>query len=190
MQENAIQELDKAKAAAAAFMAGSYPDRTWFIIGGALRDTDMGLQMKDVDIFVSGYDNDPIPEGAEDGARNAYLLRAYTVPWMGFELNIIFLRGVWDLQRAADRCDFGICQIGYDPTTDVTYRSDAYRTDRSMHTLTLCRDTVPERKKRMQAKFPTHFYSNRDNFKVTNASTTFHYNSETGTIEEGPIFMQ
>ena len=185
-----MQELDKAKAAAVSFMAGSYPDRTWFIIGGALRDTDMGLPMKDVDIFVSGYEDDPVPDDAEDGARNAYLLRAFTVPWMGFELNIIFLRGVWDLERATDRCDFGICQIGYDPLTERTYRSDAYRIDRDMRTLTLCRDTVPERKQRMLAKFPDSRFRNRGNFKVSHNATAFHYNVETGKIEQEAVFEQ
>ena len=186
-----LQKLKNAKAAARSFMAGSYPDREWFIIGGALRDTYLGLEMKDVDIFVSGFDTDPIPDGeVEDGARNAYLLRAYTVPWMGFELNIIFLRGVWDLKRAADRCDFGICQIGYDPVTEVTYRSDAYVLDCSNYTLTLCRDTVPERKQRMQTKFPTWRFRNPQGHTLSYNNTTFHYNPDNGMIEEQVIFLQ
>lgn len=177
------QNLAKAKAAAVEYMAGAHPDRTWFIVGGALRDTDAGIAFKDVDIFVSGYAHDPEPTGCnDDGERDAYLMRAYTVEWKSYELNIIFLRGEWDLERATNRCDFGICQIGYDPTTRYTYRSDAYRKDRDLKTLTLTRSTVPERRRRMQDKFLSHSFRNPKGYTVDDNATHWHYNSETGRL--------
>jgi hypothetical protein len=186
-----MNALDNAKQAAKSFMAGAYPDRVWFLIGGALRDTDLGVDMRDVDIFVSGYDTDPDPEDCEDdGERNAYLLRAYTQPWMGVELNLVFLRGEWDLERATDRCDFGICQIGYDPVTDRTYRSNAYNKDRLNKTFTLCLNTVPERKDRLSKKFPDFRYRNPELYKLTWQDATWHYNAETRLLEKKYITQQ
>jgi len=177
--------LNAAKRAAQLFMAGAYPDRTWFIIGGALRDTDRGVAFKDIDIFVSGYSTDPLPEeGTDDGQRNAHLMRAFIQPWMGFELNIVFLRGTWDLKRTADRCDYGICQAGWCPVTDETYRSNQYLLDAKYKTLTLCRDTLPERKERMQAKFEGWLHFNPKNFLISNNVSFFVYNSDTQSIEE------
>jgi hypothetical protein len=183
------QKLDRAKAATAEYMAGVYPDRKYFIVGGALRDTDLGAEMKDVDIFVSGYDTDPDPMCEDDGERNAYLMRAYTVDWKGFELNIIFLRGDWTLERVTDRCDFGICQIGYDPVTRLTYRSPAYESDFGRNELTLCRDTVPERQMRMERKFPLFNFRNPQHHTVSQSSTNWHYDPETGMLDQRPTTM-
>jgi len=174
-----------AKFAAMSFMKGSYPDRDWFIVGGLIRDTDMGLPVKDIDIFISGYSTDPLPEmSTDDGSRNAYLMRAQVIPWMGFELNLVFLRGEWNLERTADRCDYGICQAGWCPRTDRTYRSDQYSQDMQFKQLTLCRDTVPERQVRMQDKFPHFIHRNPKEYAISNKVTSWCYNSETKSIDK------
>lgn len=137
------------------YMQLNHPDRNWYIVGGALRDTELSKPVKDIDIFVVGYDADLLPPlEAEDGDRNAYLLRAYTEVFKGMEVNLIFMRGAdWSLARMTDRCDFGICQIGWCPVQDRVYRSDDYKCDVANKTLTLCRETPAERLGRMQSKF-------------------------------------
>lgn len=155
------RNLTKAKEAAKEFMQNFHPDREWWIVGGALRDADFGRPFKDIDIFINGRDTDLLPEGCEDlGDKNAYLLRAYTVkdyPYKGetFEVNLIFMRGdFWTLEKMTERCDFGICQIGWEPATDRTYMSDQFIEDRMNRRLTLCRETTQERVDRMARKFP------------------------------------
>jgi hypothetical protein len=177
--------IQNAKAAAVSFMAGAYPDRDWFIIGGLIRDTDMGFVVKDIDIFISGYKTDPLPEArTDDGSRNAYLMRAQIIPWLGFQLNLVFLRGKWDLERTADRCDYGVCQAGWCPKTERTYRSDQYIQDIQFKQLTLCRDTVPERQTRMQNKFPHYTHMNPKEYLISDKVSSWAYNSETHSIEK------
>lgn len=149
--------LDEAKKVAAEWMSMTYPCRKWYIAGGCLRDTDLGRDFKDVDIFVSGFETDPEPvdlDGllADPGDRNAYLMRAEVVSFKGFDLNIIFMRTTWTLEGIADRCDFGICQISWCPEEDRTYRSDAYLWDKERRFATNTRATVPTRFERMADK--------------------------------------
>jgi len=172
-------------AAAVEFMAAFHPDRTWFIVGGLLRDTENGGgNYKDIDIFIVGYDTDLLPKGAEDGEKNAYLLRAYTVkdyPFFGrpMEINLIFMRGAdWTLERMTDRCDFGICQIGYCPVEGRIYRSDDYMCDKTRGTLTLARETTQARVDRMKAKFPFHRFHNPSGITV-DGEKSWCYDEET-----------
>lgn len=172
-----IERLNDAKAAARAFMAEQYPDRQWFICGGALRDTDLGKPFKDVDVFVSGFETDPEPRDefglADIGDRNAYLMRAFTIDFMGFDINVILMRTPWTLQTIAERCDFGICQIAWCPETDQTYRSEPYLHDINDRTVTATRATHPERWERMQAKFPLYRMRNPRNLPA--ATGGWHY---------------
>lgn len=168
----AQSKLAAAKEAARDYMQRNHPTRTWFLVGGAIRDTDFGIAFKDVDIFVSGYETDPDPK-AELGDRNAYLMRAYSEWYMGFEINIIFMRRPWTLEQIADRCDFGICQTAWCPVTDRTYRSDAYAADLNNHTLTIARSTHPDRFVRMKAKFPSFTFNNPRNLPA--ATGGWHY---------------
>lgn len=155
------RRLDNAKAAAQEFMQAFHPEREWWIVGGLLRDVALYRQWKDIDIFINGYDTDLMPEDCDDpGASNAYLLRAYTVkdyPYKDekYEINLIFMRGHnWSLTKITDRCDFGICQIGWCPVTNETYKSEAFEADKRNQTLTLFRETTVERVERMKSKFP------------------------------------
>lgn len=164
--------LRKAKEAAIEFMNAFHPDRQWWIVGGLLRDSDLNRPFKDIDIFINGYDTDLLPQGAEIGDKNAYLLRAYTVndyPYKGerYEINLIFMRGdQWTLEKMSDRCDFGICQVGWCPLEDREYRSDAYVHDKTKKTLTISRNTSKERYERMKSKFPTHLVRNPEEFTL------------------------
>lgn len=183
------RRLILAKEASVEFMAAFHPDREWWIVGGALRDTDLGVDFKDVDIFIKGYDTDLLPKGEVDlGDRNAYLLRAYTVkdyPYKGerFEINLIFMRGEhWSLESMTDRCDFGICQIGWDPKNNRTYRSSAYLKDHHEKTLTLTRETSRERKSRMENKFPIFDFRNPDHIEL-DGDRTWGYSEESGELE-------
>lgn len=178
-----------AKEAADEFMAAFHPNREWWIVGGALRDADLGHRFKDIDIFINGYETDLLPEGDIDlGDRNAYLLRAYTVkeyPYKGerFEINLIFMRGSnWSLKTMTDRCDFGICQIGWDPADNRVYRSSTYLHDFSSKTLTLTRETSRERTRRMQNKFPAFSFRNPDNIEV-DGDRRWVYSEESGQLE-------
>ena len=149
-------ELIKALGTTTSFMRRYMPDRQWFVVGGALRDSDMGRSFKDVDVFIVGKQFDALPNaGVDRGDRNAYVFRADTVIYRGIEINLIHMRGTgWTLESMTDRCDFGICQIGWCPEQNTLYRSDDYKTDKSQHQLTLCRDTAQERLQRMQKKYP------------------------------------
>lgn len=165
-----MKTLKMAKEAAIEFMTAFHSDREWWVVGGLLRDSDMGKPFKDIDIFINGYATDLLPEGAEIGDKNAYLLRAYTVeayPYMGetYEINLIFMRGDrWSLKSMSDRCDFGICQIGWCPVTDVAYRSELYYHDKGHRTLTLARNTALGRVTRMEEKFPAYSLRNPKGF--------------------------
>lgn len=179
----------RAKDAAKEFMTHFHPDRKWWIVGGLLRDTELWRPAKDIDIFISGYNEDLLPEGCEDfGDRNAYLLRAYTVkayPYKGqdYEINLIFMRGdFWTLEKMTDRCDFGICQIGYDPLTGETYRSDKYKADVANKTITMSRDTTQNRINRMREKFPEFEFQNPDDLDV-NGKKSWCYNPETQLLQ-------
>ena len=181
--------LRLAKEASMEFMAAFHPDREWWIVGGALRDTELGLDFKDVDIFINGYDTDLLPEGDVDlGDRNAYLLRAYTAkdyPYKGerFDINLIFMRGGhWSLESMTDRCDFGICQIGWDPSNNRTYRSSEYLNDYHVKTLTLTRETSRERKNRMENKFSTFAFRNPNNITL-DGDRMWVYSEESGELE-------
>ena len=175
---DAIDKLDHAKKMAVQYMNEHHAGRQWFLVGGALRDTELGKPFKDFDIFVVGYETDPVPlhfngEKAEAGDRNAYLMKAYTVRVEDIDLNLIFMRGDWDLKGIADRCDFGICQIAWCPVTRETYRSEKYEADIKNKTLTVDRATVPERYDRMQAKFPEYTIRNPSNLPTSTGS--WHY---------------
>ncbi len=181
--------LRLAKEASMDFMAAFHPDREWWIVGGALRDTDLGQRFKDVDIFINGYDTDLLPEGEVDlGDRNAFLLRAYTVKdylYKGerFEINLIFMRGDhWNLESMTDRCDFGICQIGWDPTNNRTYRSSLYLSDHHDKTLTLARETSRERKSRMENKFSDFAFRNPEYIEL-DGDRMWVYSEESGELE-------
>lgn len=182
-------DMSKGKQAAIEFMNNFHPDRTWWIVGGMLRDSAMDRGYKDIDIFINGRDTDLLPdEGTDHGDKNAFLLRAYTVreyPYEGdtFEINLIFMRGnFWDLEQMSDRCDFGICQIGWEPTTNRTYRSEAFFRDMQDNTLTMTRETSKERVQRMQAKFPHHLFRNPQNL-TTDGTRCWCYNEETSQLE-------
>jgi len=170
--------LDAAKAAAREYMAANLPDRDWFIVGGALRDTTLGRPFKDVDIFISGFPTDPVPEFDQEelettdpadlaADRNAYLMKAYTINYAGFELNIIYMRTPWTLEGIADRCDFGICQVSWCPKTDTTYHSPQFLYDLGHRTLTNTRTTAAERHDRMQDKFPDFLPRNPRNLPTS-----------------------
>lgn len=167
------ERLLKAKLAAIEFMDTFHPGRTWWIVGGALRDTVLYRPFKDIDIFIGGFATDMLPEDAIDlGDRNAYLLRAYTVkdyPYKGekFEINLIFMRGEhWTLERMTNRCDFGICQIGWCPIEDRTYKSVMFNNDVNLHEITLTRETSRERLNRMRSKFPNYSLRNPQDLEV------------------------
>lgn len=183
-----MKSIFNAKLAAIEFMNTFHPNREWWVVGGMLRDTDQGREFKDIDIFIAGFPNDLLPEGdVDDGDKNAFLLRAYTVkdyPYRGdpYEINLIFMRGAdWSLERMADRCDFGICQIGWCPKTGRTYRSDAYNQDRDYRTLTLTRETSQERIRRMELKFPMHGLRNPDHIAV-DGKKRWTYDEDTGKL--------
>lgn len=174
--------------AATEFMNDFHPNRKWWIVGGALRDAELGRPFKDIDIFINGIDSDALPDpDVDDGDRNAYLRRASveTIIYQGveFELNLIHMRGDdWTLRRVTERCDFGICMIGYGPVSGVTYRSLRYSADIRWNTLTLYRETTTKRRDRMCAKFPNHTYRNPYGLKYDGASA-WCYNKETGTLD-------
>lgn len=181
--------IDKAKEAAVEFMTHFHPDRVWWIVGGLLRDGELGIEPKDIDIFISGYGKDLLPTGCEDlGDKNAFLLRAYTVdnyPYKGdnYQINLIFMRGdFWDLYQMTDRCDFGICQIGWCPKTNETYRSDQYLYDKYYAVFTLCRETTQERVNRMKDKLPYYMLDNPYNITV-DGKKCWGYNKDTQEIE-------
>lgn len=181
--------LSKAKEAAIEFMEAFHPDREWWIVGGLLRDSAMNRPFKDIDIFINGRDTDLLPQHCPDlGDKNAFLLRAYTVaayPYKGqdFEINLIFMRGdFWDLQSITDRCDFGICQIGWEPVTETTYRSEAFFRDIQDSTLTMTRETSKERVQRMKAKFPRHLFRNPQKL-TTDGTRRWCYNDATQQLE-------
>lgn len=181
--------LIKAKEAAKEFMEAFHPDRQWWIVGGLLRDSELYRVPKDIDIFIQGYDTDLLPENCEDlGDKNAFLLRAYTVkdyPYKGetYEINLIFMRGdFWDLNSMTDRCDFGICQIGWCPVTNETYRSDKYNLDVRRRQLTLCRETTQERVNRMKDKFPYFTFTNPKSLTV-DGKKCWSYNPGSGRLE-------
>lgn len=184
-----MKTLKHAKEAAVEFMEAFHPNRQWWIVGGLLRDHDMHKPFKDIDIFINGYDTDMLPVGAEIGDKNAFLLRAYTVeayPYKGdrYEINLIFMRGdQWTLESMSDRCDFGICQIGWCPEQDREYRSKAYIFDKGNNTLTLCRNTTKDRVKRMQDKFPNHKLRNPDLFLLDD-KRFWKYDEQTQQLEK------
>ena len=175
-------------AAAKDFMAVHHPAREWWIVGGLLRDDALGRAFKDVDIFINGREGDLLPLGCDDlGDRNAYLLRAvkfqYDHDGGTYELNLIFMRGsFWTLESITDRCDFGICQIGYDPVNDVEYRSAQFEDDLKDECFTMCRETTQERVERMEDKFPEYTYRNPKKLSVGGSGAWF-YNSSTGSLD-------
>lgn len=163
----------KALEAAREFMQAFHPDREWWVVGGLLRDNLLGKPVKDVDIFINGRSTDLMPEGEpEDGAANAYLLRAHKVEGYAYngdtyELNLIFMRGSrWNRHTIANRCDFGICQISWCPVENEVYRSLQFQTDVERKTITLCRETAAERVGRMQRKFTDYALQNPDNLQL------------------------
>jgi hypothetical protein len=182
------ERLSVALEAATEFMADFYPAANWWVVGGCLRDTELDRDFKDIDIFVAGSIKDALPdEDTDDGDRNAYLRRASTelITYQGeqFELNIIHMRGPdWDLKRVTDRCDFGVCMIGWCPKTGETYRSERYDTDMRWSTVTLYRETTSERRERMEKKFPTFRYRNPYRLKYDGAKV-WCYNRETGKLD-------
>ena len=181
-------KLNKAKLAAIEFMETFHPGRDWWIVGGALRDTVLSRDFKDIDIFISGFTTDLLPDDAIDlGDRNAYLLRAYTVkdyPYKSekFEINLIFMRGdQWSLESMTNRCDFGICQIGWCPKEDRTYKSRKFERDVNNTTLTLTRNTSQERLKRMKSKFVAYDFINPDRLTI-DTDRRWVYSPEEGAL--------
>ena len=177
---------DKTLATVKQMMNEEYPGRTWFVVGGYFRDLDLGLPFKDVDVFVNGYATDPVPDTKDKGDRDAYLYYAVTKQYEGIEVNLIFMRGEFTLEEMTDRCDFGICQIGWCPVEDRLYQSMNYIQDCSNKTLTLLRSTAPERVERMQSKFPDYTFRNPQDLMVSDTLMVWHYDSDSKTVERVP----
>ena len=172
----------KAVNAAKAFMLLNFPDRRWFIVGGLLRDDYLDKPFKDIDVFIVGYSTDPQPD-VDLGAHNAHLYYAETRYFEGFQINLIFMRGDhWSLETMTERCDFGICQIGYCPVEDRVYITDDFKFDATYKILTQCRDTVPSRLTRMQDKFSDFVYYNPSGFELN--YTKWSYDKEDGEVKE------
>lgn len=101
------------------------------IAGGALRDLDNGVDVKDLDIFIQARSNteahyliahlerigikivcDTCKNYPEDKNLEVVLV-AYTEEAVeGTPVQLIFTN--WDIHNLVDRFDYGICQIAYD----------------------------------------------------------------------------
>jgi hypothetical protein len=128
-----------------------YPDA--LMAGGALRDLDNGKEVKDIDIFFHG---DPDEEtqralhlglmlyrpgltsscdlsyvGANDATRSMVFQGLVGDP----PVNLVALKE--PAEKALDRMDFGLCQIGFDGY--CVFKTPAYQLDKRNMTFTLTR---------------------------------------------------
>jgi hypothetical protein len=123
-----------------------------FLAGGAVRDTMHGVEVKDLDVFLS-YTKEAFDTivFAFQNCHRYQMITAETADYMtmsevqavlGYDLpniqvNIIFLKeGVpCTLHDVITRCDFGLCQIGCDVDGKVLY-TEAFLTDAVNKTFT------------------------------------------------------
>jgi len=153
-------ELDVVKE----FMQIAYSGDTWYVAGGYLRDKFLKKDFKDIDVFVTGEIDDWLPSG--DGPNNR-VKKVQTHHYKGVEINIIFMRGVFDFYSVVERCDLGICQIGWNPITDEVFNTDDFLCDVMGDTLTVCRDTRVDHIDRMKEKFPEKRLHNPSGFLLS-----------------------
>lgn len=145
-----------------------------FLGGGALRDLDLGREVKDLDVFVSepnftfvdmhlrmvwGYRLRSVQRldyfGADPSVAEAREFTKDGEP----PLNIISLRDSFDFPGGLDRFDLGLCQIGFNGSEVV--RTGAYVTDAQHQTMTVSRcsseaqmERTVARAERLRAKYP------------------------------------
>lgn len=140
------------------------------ICGGAPRDALLDRPRKDIDVFVleeqhgrvkqmrellAGFtDLAPTPEPNLEGYDGFEIAGAYDFP---NGVNVIVMSGDftnWD--ECVNRCDFGICQVGY-TTQRRFFWTDAFVKDALDQTFTLTcdgrRERSLERFKRLSAKY-------------------------------------
>jgi hypothetical protein len=144
-----------------------------FLAGGALRDLDLGREVKDLDIFVSeaGYGAAQVVLSQLDYApANRQCLDYVGADFSVVEgrefkregevtVNLVCLRADFGFPSGLYRFDLGLCQIGFDGREVV--KTAAYIEDATNKTLTVLRcESVDQmvrteqRVERLQAKFP------------------------------------
>lgn len=157
-----------------------FPDHEdkWFIVGGAPRDLLLGEDFNDVDVFISAGGAKPSDKGS--GSLRRAHRRIITIGEDQIEVNLIFMKGDWTLQGLADRCDTGICQIGYDPRKEKFYYSDAFSDDFNDNTLTQTRETRSVHIDKLRKRWPNRTYLNPNNYGLDEPWVP-HYDSVTGT---------
>ena len=139
------------------------------IAGGALRDLDNGREVKDIDVFYTDDLERPLVldyvlEGLfvyhsrcagiymDDAADEVdgtatYISINGDLP----DLNLIQLRKDFNPARVIDRCDFGLCQIGYDLRGVV--KTPQYEYDKANQCFTLTRAESIEGVRRSLKRF-------------------------------------
>ena len=140
------------------------------IAGGALRDLDNGREVKDIDVFFTGDLEWPHIMGRleelglftyrsscggsyMDGAADEIDGTATYVSIDGDlpELNLIQLSKDFNPALVIDRCDFGLCQIGYDLRGVV--KTPQYEYDKANQCFTLTRAESVEGVRRSLKRF-------------------------------------
>lgn len=127
-----------------------------FFAGGYFRDQLNGVEFKDVDIFIPGFE--PMDDMCDDELRyNVASASEFTIG--GVRYNAISLRNKLDLETTLRRMDIGLCQIGMTNRHEIV-ATQAYLDDVANKTLTILQqprsDADQDHIKRVQAKYPAH----------------------------------
>lgn len=146
-------------------------DERAVVAGGYLRDIMLGVQPKDVDIWI--YNRLPkelvldLPPDSYKVLRripiqNSFAMkRIVSVEWKGITFDIIQLRD--PTVRAIDRFDFGLNQVWYDGTS--LHTTKAFDNDQKAETITYLNNSenytrldriIKDRIPRMLTKYPTY----------------------------------
>ena len=151
------------------------------LAGGALRDLDHGVKVKDLDIFIACGDDEeaaglnellggkeveqPELQWYPESMREVVLVSDYDHKVNKLEVDIDipvqFIMCNWRVDKILSRFDYAICRIGYDGRK-IFYEDD-YDKDKAEKTMTLVRckgqaalEASVERFARWRPKYPKH----------------------------------
>ena len=111
-----------------------------FLAGGAIRDLSWSKPVKDLDFFVSEFQQDEMEidlnlMGSNIDYRGMkYIQVAFSCIIQGIDINILVIDHV-DMQTLLRRFDFGLCQIGFDGNT--IHKTQEYLWDAKYNIMTL-----------------------------------------------------
>lgn len=150
-----------------------FPKQEAYVVGGAVRDWVMGVEPKDIDVFVPIWVYQEVEPRILEALRWAGIMHPQVGTVRDFsyapfcddtvrgtvtihssnwpDIQIVLtqtaspgLDYLFDMARMVDRVDFGLCRVGYHPSLPALYHPPEFTKDIASKTLTLYRADTPE----------------------------------------------